>query len=156
MMGFFAGCLRVVNATEVPVMAVLSILFVMVWGCAMIGNLVLNPAGNGGLGTLIGLGSVVAAVVLTRIITTPMKPFFRMLKNPSPENRPVIGRSGVVRSRELTERSGQVEIGEKGEVLLLNARLAAGDPPLERGAEVIVYKYDQDTGIYYVRNLTTD
>ena len=67
----------------------------------------------------------------------------------------MVGRSGTVRSHELDERSGQVEIKEKGEVLLLNARLSGGSDPLKRGDEVIVYEYDTESGIYYVKKLST-
>ena len=66
----------------------------------------------------------------------------------------VVGRSGKVRSHELDEQSGQVEIEEKGEVILINARLADGSEPLSQGAEVIVYDYNDERGIYYVRHLT--
>ena len=51
--------------------------------------------------------------------------------------------------------SGQVEIEESGEVLLLNARLGEGAKPLPRGTEVVVYNYDKESGIYYVKNIST-
>ncbi len=40
-------------------------------------------------------------------------------------------------------------------MLLLNARLPGGASPLARGTEVIVYDYNADTGIYYVKSLST-
>ena len=153
-MSGFHGALRAVNATDVPIMIVLSILIVMTWGCAGIGNLLFNEAGSNFRGTMIGAGAFVAGLVLTRLVTEPLRPMFRAMKGDT-KNRPVVGRSGKVRTAELTDRSGQVEIEEKGEVLLLNARLRDGAEPLARGAEVIVYGYDQETGIYYVKNLTT-
>ena len=41
-MGVFQGALRMVNATDVPLMIVLSIMFLMAWMCAMLGNLWFN------------------------------------------------------------------------------------------------------------------
>lgn len=152
-MGFLSGALRVVNATEVPIMAVLSILCLMLWMCTMLGNLLLNSGGNSTMGAFIALGSLVAAIILTRLVTAPLKPFFRMLKSDSSENRPVIGRTGVVRTNGLTSKGGQVAIEEGGESIILTARLVESSPPLPRGTEVLVFRYDEDTGIYYVKNL---
>ena len=155
MLGAFQGALKLVNATDVPLMIVLSILFIMMWMCAMLGNLWFNADEGNVRGTLLGLGAIGAGLVLTRIATEPLKPVFRAMKGDGTENRPVVGRSGKVRTHQITDQSGQVEIEEKGEVLLLNARLAEGASPLERGTEVIVYDYNQENGIYYVKNLST-
>jgi len=151
--GILHGALRFMGATDVPIMAILSIMIVFLWTGTMIGNLWLNPGQLPFMGTMIGVGSLVTAFILTRIVTYPLRPFFRAFKKGGPENRPVVGRSGVVRSRELTEENGQVAIEEKGEQIYLNARLMTESSPLERGAEVLVYKHDKDTGIYYVRSL---
>lgn len=155
LMGIFHGALKAVNATDVPLMIVLSILMIMMWMCAMLGNLWFNSGGGDVRATLIALGAVAAGLVLTRLATEPLKPVFRAMKGAGSENRPVVGRSGTVRTAEITDESGQVEIEEKGEVILLNARLAEGASPLERGTEVIVYKYDADSGIYYVKSIST-
>lgn len=154
-LGAFHGALKAVNATDVPIMIVLSILLIVTWVCAMLGNHWFNAEGANLRGTLIGVGALAGGLVLTRLLTEPLKPVFRAMKGEGTPNRPVVGRSGTVRTIEITDRSGQVEISEKGEVLLLNARLAEGARPLARGAEVIVYDYDEDTGVYYVRSLST-
>lgn len=154
-LGLFQSALKAVNATDVPLMLVLSIFFIMMWVCAMLGNLWFNAEGGNFLGTMVGLGTIVAGLVLTRLLTEPLKPLFRAMKGTGSEHRPVVGRSGIVRTAELTDRVGQVEIKEGGEVILLNARLKEGAVPLKRGSEVIVYAYDEDSGIYHVKNLTT-
>ena len=154
-MSVFQGGLRAVNATDVPLMLVLSILIVMMWICAGIGNMILNPEGGNLMGTLIGASSVVVGIGLTRLLTEPLKPMFRAMKGKGTENKPVVGRSGIVRSHELDDSAGQVEIEEGGEVLLLNARLSEGSNPLKRGDEVVVYEYDQDRGIAHVREVST-
>jgi hypothetical protein len=151
--GILHSTLRVMGATDVPIMAILSIMIVFLWTGTMLGNLWFNPGQDSFMGTVIGLSALVASFILTRIVTYPLRPFFRAFKKSGPENRPVVGRSGVVRSRELTENNGQVAIEEKGEQIFLNARLMSGSPPLVRGTEVLVYKYDKESGIYYVRSL---
>jgi hypothetical protein len=151
----FHGALKLVNATDVPLMIVLSILGIMMWGCAMLGNLWFNPQDTNLRGTIVGVGAIAGGLVLTRLLTEPLKPVFRAMKGDGTPNRPVIGRSGTVRTNELTDRSGQVQIEENGEVLLHTARRAEGADPLHRGTEVFVYGYDTEKGIYYVKNLST-
>ncbi|MEO1835610.1 MAG: hypothetical protein ABGZ49_08975 [Akkermansiaceae bacterium] len=79
-LGFVHGALKIVNGTDVPIMAVFSFLFIFLWICAMLGNLWFNPDGTEFRGTMIGLGSFVGAVLLTRLATEPLKPIFRAMK----------------------------------------------------------------------------
>lgn len=155
-LGIVHGALKVVNGTDVPIMAVLSFLFIFLWLCAMLGNLWFNPEGGDFRGTVIGFASLGGAIVLTRLATKPLKPVFRAMKGDGTPNRPVVGRAGTVRTGEVSPESGQVEISEGGEVLLLNARLGADAEPLPRGTEVVVYDYDKARGIYYVKSISSN
>lgn len=148
------GALRLLNAQGVPVMMVLSILIAYLWGCSMLGNLWFNKGLSGGLGFFVALGGLFGAVVLTRLTVTPLKPFFRLMQDDPESAKPVLGRSGVVRTALVNEREGQVEIENSGAPLLLNARIAAGSSPLSRGTAVLVIRYDESTGIYIVRSLS--
>ncbi len=152
--GVLHGALRVIGATDIPIMAIMSIIIVLLWTLTMLGNLWFNPEQANMVGRIIGIAALVGAVILARIITLPLRPFFRAFKKGGTENRPVVGRTGKVRSGELTPDSGQVLIEEKGDELFLNARLMADSAPLPRGTEVLIYKYDKESGIYYVRSLT--
>jgi len=148
------GALRIVNAKDVPVMVVFSILVILLWACAMLGNLWLNPGRTGFLGGVIAIVGLVAAVILTRFVVTPLKPFFRIIRAEDEKLPPVIGRTGVVRTAVVDERSGQVEVENAEAPLLLNARLLPGAAPLSRNTEVIVISHDPLTGIYTVRSLS--
>jgi hypothetical protein len=148
------GALRILNAKGVPVMMVLSILIAYLWGCSMLGNLWFNPGLAGGKGLLVSAGGLAAAVILTRFTVTPLLPLFRLIQEDPEAAKPVLGRSGIVRTAFVNERDGQVEIENSGAPLLLNARTAAGSPPLPRGTAVLVIQYDESTGIYIVRPLT--
>jgi hypothetical protein len=151
--GILHGALRLMGANDIPIMAMMSIIIVLLWTLAMLGNLWFNPDQANLAGRIIGIVALVGAVLLARVITMPLRPFFRAMKKGGTENRPVIGRTGKVRTGKLTAESGQVLVEEKGDQLFLNARLMAGSDPLPRGAEVLIYKYDKETGIYYVRSL---
>ena len=151
---FMHGALRILNAQGVPVMMVLSILIAYLWGCSMLGNLWFNKGFSGGIGFFVSLGGLAAAVVLTRLTITPLKPLFRLMQDDPEAAKPVLGRSGIVRTAFVNEREGQVEVENAGAPLLLNARVAVGSPPLPRGTAVLVISYDEPTGIYIVRSLS--
>ncbi len=148
------GALRFVNATDVPVMIVLSVLVILLWACAMIGNLWFNAQQSGLTGGIIVVSALVAAVLLTRLVVAPLKPFFRMIRGDDEKHPPVVGRTGMVRTAWVDERSGQVEIEMQGAPLLINARVATGTFSLPRNTEVIVIANDPETGIYTVRSLS--
>ena len=61
---FMHGALRILNAQGVPVMMVLSILIAYLWGCSMLGNLWFNKSLSGGMGFVVSLGGLFAAMVL--------------------------------------------------------------------------------------------
>ena len=150
----FQGALRLVNATDVPVMIVLSFLSILLWACTMIGNLWFNAGQSGLAGGIIVIAALVAAILLTRVSLAPLKPFFRIIRAENDKNPPVIGRTGIVRTATVDERGGQVEIENQEAPLLLNARLASGSAPLSRNTEVIVISHDPESGIYTVRSLS--
>jgi membrane protein implicated in regulation of membrane protease activity len=99
------------------------------------------------------LGSLIAALLLTRLATPLLRPFFRALKKDTEQHVPVVGRTGIVRTRELTDSHGQIEVPDSNGPMLLNARLKPGMPPLKKGDEVIVFEHDPNHSLYYVKAL---
>ncbi len=148
-----AAMLRVVNAGFVPLTVVLSILILMMW----IGSITLNYYFNPGQSWLLAGGFIMAAFVLavvaTKILTQPLVPLMRRLKEA--ENvAPVIGEVGIVRSIEMDSKFGQVEVERPGGAsALLNARLGADAEPVPRGTSVAILSLDEATGLYLVRAL---
>lgn len=148
-----SAMLRVVNAGFVPLTVVLSILILMMW----LGTITLNYYFNPGQSWLIAAGflvvSFVFAVIATKILTQPLVPLMRKLKEA--ENiAPVIGEVGVVRSIEMDSKYGQVEVERPGgAAALLNARLGVGAEPVPRGTPVAIISLDESSGLYLVRAL---
>lgn len=144
------GMSRLVNARDIPLMVVLSLVALFFWGSLMIAHHLLSWIHSG----LLALISIAAALLLTRFSSSPIRPFFIALKKDSETHVPVIGRTGVVRSIELTEFHGQIEVPDPIGPMLLNARLQPGSAPLKRGDEVIVFDHDAGRGIYFVKALS--
>jgi len=148
-----AAMLRVVNAGAVPLTVVLSVLVLALWMLSLTLNYYFNPTHSSFVAAACFLGALVGAVILTKILTQPLVPLMRKLKE-SENSQPVIGEVGVVRSLEIDDRFGQVEVQRAdGAPALLNAKLGIDAEPLPRGASVIVVSLDENTGIYLVRHV---
>ena len=95
----------------------------------------------------------VLAVIATKILTQPLVPLMRRLKEA--ENvAPVIGEVGIVRSIEMDSEFGQVEVERAGgATALLNARLGVDAAPVPRGTTVTIISLDEASGLYLVRAL---
>lgn len=152
----FQGALKAVNATDVPMMVAMSILVIVLWGCVMLGNLWFNGDGSMSLAVFIALGSLISSVVLTKLITNPLKPVFRALKGGSSSNRPVLGRTGTIRSATLDQSGGQIEVEDEENPLLMTAKLVEGAPAMAKGEEVIIFRYDREKGVCHVRPLSSN
>jgi hypothetical protein len=153
---FFAdllqGALRVVNAEEMPLMGVLSVLIMLLWGGAMLGNYWFNPATSSLGGLWVILGALASAVILTRLVLTPLKPLFKFLQNDPEPEVPLIGRTGHVRTAYVDDKYGQVVVDNRGATIIVGARTAQGSEPLQRNTHVLLVSRDDDSGLYVVRS----
>ncbi len=150
--GPLRSTLNFLNATDVPIIFVLSLLSLFVWAANMIGNHYFNPTHSGLVASVIALAAIVMSFVLTKISTNPLKPFARMLKT-AEKQEPIIGRAGTVRSPLLDHQFGQVEVEAKGAPLLLNARISQEGSALSRGTAILVVAKEEDSDWYTVRSL---
>jgi hypothetical protein len=147
-----AVLLRFVNAMDVPLMAVLSFLSVFMWVLSMMGNYYFNPGLNDLLMLGIFGGSFVIAVILTKMVTTPLVPIFRKM-NELEKAEPAVGGVGVVLSKQVDQKYGQVEQKRKeGAPAVLNCRTSS-EISILRGTQVTIVEYDKDKGVYLVRAL---
>ncbi len=148
-----AAMLRVVNAGYVPLTVVLSLLILGMWIIALCLNYYFNP----GQSWLIALGfmlvAFVLAVIATKVVTQPLVPFMRKLKE-AENAAPVIGCVGLVRSIQIDHEYGQVEVERPdGAPAILNARLGGDAEPLARGDSVLIVSFDEASGVYLVHAL---
>lgn len=148
-----AALLRVVNANSVPVTVVLSILVLAMWIISLVLNYYFNPGHSILLSTGFFLAAFILGVIGTKILTQPLVPFMRRLKE-AENAAPVIGEVGVVRSISIDSKFGQVEVARPdGAPALLNARIGPDAAPAPRGSAVAIVSLDETTGVYLVRVL---
>lgn len=147
---FLSAALKVVNAQDVPLMMVLSILTLFMWVNSILSNYYLNP--DGSIFMAIGLLVVnfIISVIFVKVVTQPLRPFFRAMKKDE-EHVPLIGSIGTVKSRVIDEKYGQVSVPrENGSPALLNAKLNEG--ALVKGETIFVVSYDEKNRRYLVKS----
>ena len=154
--GLFSSILSFVNASEVPLMLILTLINVYMWAIAMLTNHVLNPENLSWLAlVLFGLNFIIS-VILTKYTTKPLAPLFVSLQDDIEKALPLVGQTGKVKSRVIDHKYGQVEIRrDKGSPALINCKLSETDEPMVRGEDVLVVKYEESSQRYIVRSLST-
>ncbi len=147
--GAEGGCLlspvlQLLNIGDVPVMVVLSVLVVSGWWFSLMANHYLNPDQGLVLGVLLLLPNLVFSVVVTNLVTRPLRRVF------APErHEKVMFRVGEVITSRVTPEFGQIRIDTDGAPIVLNAR-TQGEVRLEKGDRALIYEEDRDKGIYFV------
>ncbi|YCM45595.1 hypothetical protein V2O64_06135 [Verrucomicrobiaceae bacterium 227] len=150
----FDGVMKFVNAQDVPVMFILSLLTLFMWVISIASNYYFNSAGSEGVA--LGFLSVnfIVSVLLVKYVTQPLRPMFRAIKNDQEHQEPLIGSSGFVKSRVLDQGFGQCEVTRpNGAPALLNCKLASREEPLVRGEKILVIDYDDSDQKYLIKPL---
>ena len=152
--GWLSHILHFVNIGEVPVMIVVSVLSLWMWLFSMMANHYFN--GGSMLWALaLVVPNVAMSMVITRYLTWPLKKFFAALNREYDEHKPLVGRTCMVLTGEITGDFGQAQIDTKGAPLLIQAR-AAGTEILRKGETGLVVREDRNRNLYYVVKVTSD
>ena len=153
--GFLNGTLKGIGLADAPVMFILTLFSLFLWGGNVLGNIYFNPQQGGATGTIILVVALVASFLLTRLAIRPLRPLMRLMRD-TEKRVPISGLTGTVRSLEVTSQSGQVEVERDGATILLHARVSAGTAALPRGTKVLVVMEEGEEGAYLVRPLESD
>lgn len=151
--GVFKSALQFLNVGNVPAMIVLSIMSLSLWTWAMIGNHYFNE-GSVMRALVLLVPNIALTIVLTKLLTTPLKRFFAALNREYEEHKPVVGRTCVITTNEVNENFGQARIDTSGAPLLINVRTYGGHV-LTKGESGLIIKEDTENQLYTVAKLTT-
>ncbi|MFC5050980.1 hypothetical protein ACFPK9_10170 [Rubritalea spongiae] len=152
--GMFTSFLKFVNATDVPLMIVVTFLSLGMWFSSLVGVYIFKPEGNWLLPLVIWLVGFVVSCLVIAVITKPLIPLFRAFKKGEDDEEPIIGCESEVVTGRLTESFGQVRVFRKhGAPALINCRLAEGDESLKKGDRVVVISRDEEAGVYVVKQI---
>jgi len=154
--GGLMAMLRFMNVHEVPLMVVLSFQFLFMWMFAMISNHYFNIGESFGIAALLMVGNLLVSAILTRIVTSPLRPLMRALKKDWDDVGSIIGCTGMVTTSEVTEKFGQVEIQRRGASTICTARIPEGGQALSKGDSALVIDFLADSQTCIVKRLEGD
>jgi hypothetical protein len=140
--------LKFVNLGDVPVMVVLSVLILCLWSFGVIANRYWTGGSN--LLALLFFGvNLVVGIIVTRYVTLPLKPLFRILNKQYDEPVKIIGQHCRVVTSEATPDFGQAEITTGGVPILIHVR-TLNDAVLRRGDVAVVVREDADRRVFFI------
>lgn len=152
--GIFQTILKIVGASDAPLIFVVSLFSIFLWASNVLVNHYLNPGFDGSRATILLVPVVIGSFVLTRVLVVPLRPFMKMIRT-SEKPVTILGASGRVRSARLDDQFGEVEVETAERNLILRARISAKEEPLQKGDPVLVVSKDEDAEIYVVRALNS-
>ena len=144
--GLFGGLLAFMHLGDVPSMIVGSLFVVFLWTCTVASNFGFNTQHN----VLVSLAFVIPNILISLLATKAILwPFFNLFKGEeikveTREN--MIGLQGVVKTTEITDSFGQLEIQIDGPAIVINARTFSAER-LAKGdcAKIVAYNSANDT-----------
>jgi hypothetical protein len=145
---------RLIGLAQVPLVVWGSFFVLFLWGFCVIGNFYYNgtPATRS-LGTAAWIfgGGIIISLILTKLVTLPVGRLFSAMNEADNESVSVLGQTATVATIELTTSAGQVQLGNVGAPVLLNARLEAGHAALPKGATVVIVSASPDGLFHWVK-----
>ena len=142
------GFLHFLGIGDVPVMVIVSVLGLSMWLGSMLGNYYLT--GGSQLYALAMLvPNFLISVVVTRYVTLPLRPLFRLINKDRGPGEEVLGRVCQIVTSEATPTFGQAEITRSGASVLINVR-TLDDVVLVKGARAAVVRSDSEKGVFYI------
>jgi hypothetical protein len=151
--GWWGVVLAFFNVGSVPFTVVVSFAALFLWVGSILGNYYLD--GPGWVSLLLFVPNLVVSLLLTKLITNPLKWIFREETNEVERNQQVIGRTCTVLLPANDKKIGQAEVAiQRGAPLLLTVKTTAGNK-LARGEKGLVIDYDKNAHTYLIEPYDT-
>lgn len=151
--GFYA-LLAFLNVKELPFMLVFSVIVLNFWVLSML--IYLLPIVQGGfLNVLLMIGAIFISLLITKIVTTPLKGLFKKVhkEEESQMEEAVLGHMAVLLCDIKDDRLGQAEIKRDGASILINVKAEDEKDSFNKGEEVFIIKKDGEKDLYYVMKI---
>ena len=152
--GLFTTFLKMVNATDVPFMLILSVVALCKWLINIAAILYWNSDQLVWLGLTTWVIGFLVSCFFAAVLTKPLVPLFKAFRAGEDDEEPILGQSATVVTSHLTEKFGQVRVlRKKGAAALVNSRLTSGHPKLKKGDQVRVISRDDNDGVYICKQI---
>jgi hypothetical protein len=111
----------------------------------------LLPIKTGGvLSGVLFIPEIIASVLITKVVTIPLKSIFNYEYDNKSEDNEVVGKICRLMGNLSPGRLGQAEVVRDGTSLIINVKVE-DDESLEKGSTALVIKKDHDKGFYTIK-----
>ena len=125
--GFFGEVLGFMYLGEVPLMVLLSLISYFLWLFNFMANHYLNPTGVIPIALALLLPNFLLSCLMTKAIIWPFLNVFQTDQSHVDNRENMLGVKGVVKTSEVSETFGQIEIQIDGPPVVVNARTRPGE-----------------------------
>jgi len=145
--GWFAGALHFFNFGKLPFMVIMSFVILIQWAVALLVN---DNFGHGSIvfALVAALPILFVSLSATKIITTPLIPFFAKL-NTAEEPVNYIGKTGTLILPPTRDKAGQAEIIEGGNPLIISVKIPENEVIPKKGEQIVVIS-EADNKRYFI------
>jgi amino acid transporter len=141
--------MKFLHVGEAPLMAILSVLVLCAWAFSVLINYYLNASGSLSVGLLLLIPNLLLSLLLTRLLTKPLRAVFKMLNKDYDTPVKIIGQVCVVTTGEANATFGQASVEVRGAPLLLQVR-TSGEEVLRRGERALIISEDTEKNCFHV------
>lgn len=147
-LGAFHEILIFLNIGDLPFMLVFSIIVLNFWVISML----IVPIVPGGIvKALVLIAIIIISAVITKIITSPLKGFFKKVYEEKYNlEEAVVGKLVRVVCNLKYGDLGQAEIKRDGAPLLVNVKVEYEEQTFEKNEEAYINKKDENKNLYYI------
>ncbi len=144
--GVFGEALAFMHLGDVPVMIVGSLVIFFMWLLTVASNFLVNTDHSVWLSVGLIIPNIVISLMVSKALIWPFLHMFKSDPSQVDTRENMIGVSGIVKTTEITETFGQVEIQIDGPAIVINARTIPGER-LAKGdcAKIVAYNSANDT-----------
>ncbi len=151
--GWWGVVLAFFNVGSVPFVILISFTSLFLWVGAILGNYYLP--GPVWVSLLLFVPNLLVSLLLTKMVTSPLKWIFREDPDEVAGNREVIGRTCTVVLPANDKKIGQAEVPiQRGAPLLLTVRTTAGNQ-MARGEKGLIIDYDKNAHTFLIEPYDT-
>lgn len=141
---------RFLNFGEIPATIILSIILLITW----VGSVVTNPYTREQpfwIQIPAFLGVFIAALLLSKLITSPIKEVFANNESKGPPKTDLIGCECILTTSAGENRTGTAEAKTPASrFIIVHVRAAAGQNEIPKGARAVIVSVDPNAGGYLV------
>jgi hypothetical protein len=138
------------NFAELPFLFTYTSWVFFWWSLTVIGTYITGSYDNS-FGLFIFLGSIIPALFINKIFTSPFKSIFKKLERKGVESLDLLGRKGTLLSNISNDKLGSVKLTVNSDPINVYAKSLKGEK-IKIGEQVLIIKESTDKKYFYIQS----